>query len=196
MAQQNPISEMLPDYVNGLLSEEDTRRIDLAAQENPEIAAEIEFCRHIKSTVNANSDENGPGELGWARLSRAISAEAKASAAPSSSPLWKYAAAAFGFIALGQAVMLVASTQPSSGNDVYVTASEQQSEPIYLKVGFVANASEADIRELLLSVDGQITAGPTALGLFQIRFDTLSARDNALQEFTQSPNIIETAAAE
>lgn len=201
MTEDDSIEHLLPDYVNGLLSEEEARRVEAAAGADADVAAQIAFYRRVKAAEKTDAQDGPPDALGWARLSRAIDEEARA-AAPSPSravisPLWRYAAAVLAVVALGQFVMLAAPGGPGPEEARYVTASDPQALDGYiLKVAFAADARQADITALLQSVDGEIAGGPSALGLFLVSFEDEESETAALEAFENNPELVESAVRE
>ncbi len=67
--------ETLIAYVRGRLPEADAARIAVEATRRPDLAAEIALVRGLAGAADAEADAPVPGELGWARLSRALDAE-------------------------------------------------------------------------------------------------------------------------
>lgn len=203
MTEDVSIKDLLPDYVNGLLSEEDARRVEEAARADRETAADIAFYRNVKAAVQSGADDFTPGAFGWARLSRAIDGEARApSRAPArsaASPLWRYAAAALAVVALGQFALLATSGAPAPGDARYLTASDAGAAVDHVgghmvRVAFAGDARQEAITALLQSVDGEIAGGPGALGLFLVRFEDEAAQAAALEAFANNPDLVESAA--
>ena len=199
MTEDVSIKDLLPDYVNGLLSEEDARRVEEAARADRETAADIAFYRNVKAAVQSGADDFTPGAFGWARLSRAIDGEARAPAPARSaaSPLWRYAAAALAVVALGQFALLATSGAPAPGDARYLTASDDEVAGGHMvRVAFAGDARQEAVTALLQSVDGEIAGGPGALGLFLVRFEDEAAQAAALEAFASNPDLVESAARE
>jgi len=72
MSFNDKISLMIPAYLRGELSEEDRQQVEKLAAENPDIAADIEFQRNIKLALSKDENTYEPGDLGWAKLSKAM----------------------------------------------------------------------------------------------------------------------------
>ena len=60
------------------------------------------------------------------------------------------------------------------------------------RIAFRPDAAEAEIRALLLSVEAEITAGPSAIGLWQLGFADDARRDAALSQLRARPDIVES----
>ena len=74
--------ETLIAYVRGRLPEADAARIAAEATRRPDLAAEIALVRGLAGAADAEANAPVPGELGWARLSRALDAEPRAARPP------------------------------------------------------------------------------------------------------------------
>ncbi len=185
--------EQLLDFLAGRSSDADAEAIDAATQTNLNIAADLALMQGAKAAFADQSNESSPGAFGWARLERALKTE-QVQAPPSRQfSTWQVAAAA-AVVAVG--VWQFAAQPLLIGSpDGYVTATGSDSAEHSVQVAFVPNATEADIRALLLDNNATVTSGPSAIGLWQVSFDTEAARDAALAQFAQSPQIVESAQA-
>jgi anti-sigma-K factor RskA len=175
-------------YVRGRLPAEEARRLEVEAAGRPELAAEIAVMRGIVETFDAEARAPAPGELGWARLSRAIGAEpprAAAPATPSRRPLWPLAASAAAAVLVWQLAAVPLLTRP--GEEAGYAPVSETPAGFTLDVAFAPAASEGAIRELIRSVDGRVSDGPSAIGLWQLSFPNAEARDIALQSLAASP---------
>ncbi len=191
------IPSLIPDYVNGTLSLDNKRIVETAAENDPSIAAEIEIYRSIGTAVKSGTDDYEPGAMGWARLSKAINQEERnlTSAPKFSVPvsgLWRYAAAILGIVALGQSLLLINQGGQTDEQSTYITASESITAQNILKVAFVATSNEIAIRELLRSVDGNIVSGPSAIGLYELKFSDEKTMSTAREKLAEAKDIIES----
>jgi anti-sigma factor RsiW len=184
--------EALIAYVRGRLPTEEARRVAEEAARRPGLAAEIALMRGIAAAVDADADAPAPGELGWARLSRALEKEPRP--ATRRPPLWQLAAASAAAVVVWQllAVPLLMSPDPGAR---YAPVTQQPASDLSLSVAFVPTASEEAIRALLREIDAQITAGPSAVGLWRLGFQSDAARDAGLARLEAS-GIVESAQAE
>ena len=116
--------ETLRDYVKGRLSADQALAIETAAGVDGALAAEIALIRGIVRSGDAAYCNAPPAELGWAKLSRAIDAEArKRSLVPQQFSRWQVAAVALVAVAVsGLAVGLMPRAGEQGG---YQTASER-----------------------------------------------------------------------
>lgn len=179
-------------FVRGRLTPKATEEVARAVAADPGIAADLAFTRGIAAALDSEAEQTpGPGPLGWARLSRAIDAEEKA-AVPRRRwlPAWQLAGAAAAAVLLWQAIA-VPLIAPDGGAGFQPVG---EATGFALDVGFADDAPEGEIRALLRSVGGQITDGPSVLGLWQVSFDDAASRDAGLAALGAAP-IVATAAS-
>jgi anti-sigma factor RsiW len=190
---ENPIAlpdELLIAYVRGHLPEPEAARIATLAAAQPSIAAELALARGLVADLDTEAAASGPGELGWARLERAL--DAKADSRPTRRPLWQLTAAAAAAVLVWQ-VVAVPLLPDSEG--VYAPVSETPAARPGLTVAFAPEATEAAMRALLREVGAEVIGGPTAVGLWQLGFADASSRDAALARVAGDP-IVESAQAD
>jgi len=116
---KDEMSLKIPAYLRGDLSDTERQELESYAAENAEFSADIEFQKQLKSAIKDSHDGFVPGEMGWARLSKAMKAESSdlsssghndqivatdmvddKSKAPK---FWRYAAAILAVAVIGQA---------------------------------------------------------------------------------------------
>jgi anti-sigma factor RsiW len=171
--------ETLIAYVRGRLPEADAARIAAEATRRSDLAAELALVRGLVGAADAEVDAPVPGELGWARLSRALDAD-PAQPARVGSRLWPLAAAAAAAVLVWQVVAVPFIAGPGGGEARYAPVSEQAAAGSTVSVAFVPTASEAAIRALLAEAGARISDGPSAIGLWQLSFANEAARDAGL----------------
>jgi anti-sigma-K factor RskA len=182
--------ETIIAYVRGRLPADQAERLVAEAAGRPELAADIALARGIAAAVDAEAEVAAPGQLGWARISRALDAEARGGAR-ARPPLWQLAAAAAVAVVVWQvaAVPLLTGTGEGPG---YEPVTEAPAAGFALSVAFAPDATEAAIRGLLQEVDANVSGGPTAIGLWQLNFASAEARDAGLARLSADP-IVESA---
>ena len=196
MSFNDKISLMIPAYLRGELSEEDRQQVEKNAAENPDIAADIEFQRNIKLALSKDENTYEPGDLGWAKLSKAMEISDQRKADTVSQPkFWRYAAAVLAVAAIGQAGVLGSLSFNKGQEAQYVTASEPSDGNYTAKMAFNTNATGGQITKTLQSVSGVIIDGPSSLGLYQVEFASKSDCLNAAERFQTQRDIIETVSA-
>ena len=188
---------MIPDYIANRLSPADKKIVEDAVNNNPDIAAELEFQQNISSALKAEEEINPPGELGWARLSREINAEPRqienplaANDAAPSRPFWRYAAAILAVAVIGQSVF-IGSKLTSSEDDRYYAVTEN-TDAFTVKIGFETEANLSEVTALMKSVDGNIISGPTSQGLYSVNFATNADREAAEKIFAERKDLVQT----
>lgn len=189
------IKSLIPLYVSGQLEGADRLLVERAAASDPDVSSEIEFYRSISDAVKTASEDHSPGELGWARLSKAIGEEAQsATPAPQAEPSWrgwKYVAAAMAVVAAGQAAVLTLpqAAMVADNGELYVPVSEEVSA-FELQVIFQGSATAEQIQIALTEANGSISSGPSAIGLYRVSFKSQDAADAAKASFEANPALI------
>jgi anti-sigma factor RsiW len=174
-------------YVRGRLTAEEASRLEAEAATRPELAAEIALTRGIVESFEAAARSPAPGELGWARLARAIEAEPPRAAAPAAPrrALWPLAASAAAAVLVWQIAAVPLLTGPGEPPG-YAPVSEAPAG-FTLDVAFAPEAPEGAIRELLRTVGARVSDGPSAIGLWQLSFPSAEARDAAMEALAAAP---------
>ena len=192
------ISQLLVDCATGKLAAEEAKAVEKVASEVPALHEELIMYQGLVRAGNPVPDVTAPGELGWARLSKAIDAEEQQRSASTpqaandnSRNIWRFAAFAFGFLFFAQTAIQFASQDNGVSDPQYLPVSET-SEGAILKIAFVPTATEQDIRTLLSEVDGQIVRGPSSIGLYDVQFEDEAKRDGAQQVLAASDDIVES----
>jgi anti-sigma factor RsiW len=182
--------ETIIAYVRGRLPADQVERLVAEAAGRPELAADIALARGIAAAVDADADVAAPGALGWARIARALDAEARGGAR-SRLPLWQLAAAAAVAVVVWQVAAVPLLTGPG---DVpgYEPVTEAPAAGFALAVAFAPDATEAAIRGLLQEIDARVSDGPSAIGLWRLDFASAEARDAGLARLSADP-IVESA---
>jgi hypothetical protein len=178
--------ELLPFYVNGTLGADDRVWIEHYLREHPLAANELSWLRSVQ-TMTQEEVVPVSSEVGLERAMQRIRSE-RAQAAPVAAtsfvervrdwlasllpqPMWKPAlAGALAVIAL-QAVVITAMVGEREDASLIrgvppVGATEP---PAFVKVNFRPDATEADIRMLLINAQASIASGPGQLGDYYVR---------------------------
>ena len=179
--------ELLPFYVNETLDEADRAWVDDYLREHPKSAAELQWYRSLQETMQRDAPAV-PAEIGLDKVMARIRAErvpsrAAAKAAPSfgerlreffasitPQPLLKPALAGALAVVVVQGVVIAnLATRPDDSSEIRATRPTVVDPGPFLKVNFKADAREADIRLLLVEVDGSLAGGPGQLGDWYVR---------------------------
>lgn len=164
------IDEQLNLWANGRLPEAERRALEQKMADDPALAREAEFLKSLRNTVQSEP-ATGPGELGLARLQKAIRAEQEE--APVVLPrrnFWRPVAIAATVIVAVQAALLLGPEPWDDGSavDMVPASGEEAPQGPRVQMVFDPAATMADIQTAVLSVNGSIVSGPSALGIIQL----------------------------
>lgn len=182
--------ELLPFYVNGTLSEADRAFVEAYLREHPQATAELRWYESLQQRLHEDTPAVS-SEIGMERALKRIRTEGPAPqasrkvAGPSllerlrdlfasitPQPLLRPAlAGALAVVAVQAAV--IGGLISTEGDETSEIRAAPQSAVVekgpYLKVNFKPDAREADIRMLLVEVQGNLAAGPGQLGDYYVR---------------------------
>jgi len=193
---EDRISLMIPAYLRGELSETDRQEVESLAAKNPEIAADIEFQKNLKSAFTTDENTYEPGDLGWARLSKAMAQSDNIEHTMTSEPkFWHYAAAVLAIAVIGQAGVLGTMIFNETQEAQYVMASDNSPEGTTTNLGFNSEISVHQFTQALELTKGTIIAGPSSLGLYQVRFESKSACLTAIDTLKKQTDVIDTVSS-
>jgi hypothetical protein len=168
-------SELLPWYVNGTLSAEDRAWVDRYLAEHPAARAELEWFQSLQTRIHENVPPV-PATIGLAKAMKLIRGDRPTFAERISaffSDFGMRPAVALGMFAIFavQGVIIFNQMQQVREDEVEIRALRAKTveEGPLLKVNFAPEAKEADIRFLLVSVQGTVTGGPGQLGDWFVR---------------------------
>lgn len=182
--------ELLPFYVNDTLAAGERAWVDDYLREHPKAMAQLDWYRSLQAKLREDTPPVS-SEIGMDRALRRIRNEGPApqatrQAAPPSllarlgdwlgalvpQPMLRPAfAGALGVVAL-QAVLIAGLITQRTDDDITELRAIQGSvveKGPYLKLNFKADAREADMRLLLVEVQGSLAAGPGQLGDYYVR---------------------------
>ena len=202
--------ELLPFYVNGTLNAEDRAWVDDYLREHPGAAAELRWYQSLRTRLQ----EDAPAvssEVGLDRAIQRIRTEGPTPVLPrrAAAPGWwerardfvasvvpqpvlrPALAAALAVVALQAVVIVQMAGEDESSQLRSVPGSAVEQGP-YLKLNFKPDAREADIRLLLVEVQGTLAAGPGQLGDYYVRVPP--ARLEAAQQAMRASSIVDGVA--
>lgn len=191
---EDETSLMIPAYLRGDLSDAESLELENLAAKNPAIAADIEFQKNLKAALKPDEAAFEPGDLGWAKLSKAMEQESgdHVQTVQQKPQFWRYAAAILAVAAIGQAGVLGSIAFKGDDNAQYQTVSERPVQSFRAKLGFNPNVTESALREALLSHEASIVAGPSSLGLYEIQFSSESSCVLAMKALGERKDIVDT----
>ena len=203
--------ELLPFYVNGTLEESDRAWVDEYLREHPKSAAELQWYRTLQDTMQRDAPAVS-AEVGLDKVMARIRGErapARAAAKPTEpsfgervrgwlaalapQPLLRPALAGALAVVVVQGVVI--ANLASSGDDsseIRATRPTVVEAGPFLKVNFKADAREADIRMLLVEINGSLAGGPGQLGDWYVRIP--EARITAAADKVKASPIVDGVA--
>lgn len=163
MMAKTDAEKLLPFYLNGTLTADEAENVEQALTEYPELQQELDFLDRLRDQLHRQSEPlNSPGELGLKRLQQQLKKTPEKSGYG-----WRITAIAASVLLLTQTVVTLQMNDPA----VYLPAGGAHDSEIHgtlLSITFAPDASEHQIRAVLLEADSRIVNGPSALGIYQI----------------------------
>jgi hypothetical protein len=183
--------ELLPWHVNGSLSGREREKVEAHLAGCPRCQAEEAACRQAAEAVSgAGESAPSPHPAQFQRLLERVEEEERAQGGgwlaavrsllgatprPLRGALVAQAAVILllvGMVAWGPRRPLPAKPVTPAGPVVYRTLSDSAARPAHsvrLRLMFSPKSTEREIRDLLLGVHGEITAGPSPLGIYTVQ---------------------------
>ena len=202
--------ELLPFYVNGTLNDHDRAWVDAYLSEHPKSAAELQWYRTLQDTMKRDAPAVS-AEVGLDRVMARIRAERGAparAAAPKApgfgerlreffasitpQPLLKPALAGALAVVVVQGIVIANLATRDDSTELRAVRPTVVDAGPYLKVNFKADAREADIRMLLVEINGSLAGGPGQLGDWYVRIP--EARIAAATEAVKASTIVDAVA--
>lgn len=171
-------NELLPWYVNGTLGDDERAEIDRHLVEHPDARAELAWYESLQKRMRDNAPAV-PATIGLAKVMTLIHGDR---------PTWAEriggffsmlgmrpgaAMAAFALVAVQGGVIFSlmgdARRAEDEASELRATRATPVTEGPLLKLNFAPDAKEADIRFLLISVQGALVGGPGQLGDYYVR---------------------------
>ena len=179
--------ELLPFYVNETLDEADREWVDAYLRDHPKSLAELQWYRTLQETIERDAPAV-PAEIGLDRVMASIRAErapsrVAARQGPSlgerlreffssitPQPLLRPALAGALAVVVVQGIVIAnLATRPDESTELRAVKPTVVDPGPFLKVNFKADAREADIRMLLVQINGSLAGGPGQLGDWYVR---------------------------
>lgn len=208
-AELQRVRELLPFHALDALEGEDReflhRWLAQHGDEHPELASELRWLQ--RSAEQARELAAAPAaQAGLVELMTRIAAEAPApqprpaAAAP---PWWQRLfaaprlamAMAVLLVVQGAALVVLLQREPAEQEALSGAPAAAAAGRVLLSVAFKPDAREADLRALLASVNAEVAAGPSALGLWQLTVPA-EAAEQALMQLRAASTLVESAQRE
>ncbi|PIV75917.1 MAG: hypothetical protein COW55_03630 [Rhodobacteraceae bacterium CG17_big_fil_post_rev_8_21_14_2_50_65_11] len=189
------VNELLPFRANGTLEGEELVAVEAALAADADLRAELAVLIAIRDTMQAEEAQS-PGDFGLARLLRDVEAEARGPTPLAANDnvvsltrlrIWQVAAAVVLAVGIGFTLpQFATSPEPVAGRDAESAVGEGYSlasggETADFTVIFSPDASEREIRALLLDAGVEIVSGPSAIGLYRLNLLDSASRNDALE---------------
>jgi len=162
--------ELLPWYANGTLGDEDRAWVDRYLEEHPESRAELEWYRSLSQRLRDDAPAV-PDTIGLAKVMTLIHGDRPSLSERVSAffaGLGLRPATAFAGLAIfaiqGGVILNLMSADRGEESDIRARRASMTEDGPMLKLNFAPDAKEAQIRHLLVSVQGRLAGGPGQLG--------------------------------
>jgi hypothetical protein len=187
--------ELLPWYVNGTLGAEDRAWVEDYLKEHPSAGSELEWYRSLRTRIQDNAP-SVPATIGLAKAMTLIRGDRPTIAERISSFFASFgmrpamALAGLAVIAVqGGVILEMRNSAQDDATELRALRATVTNEGPMLKINFAPDAKEADIRHLLMSVQGRLAGGPGQLGDY---FVTVPAgKEAAVAEQLKSNPIVQ-----
>lgn len=162
--------ELLPWYANGTLGDEDRAWVEKYLEEHPQARAELDWYRSLSRTLH-DSAPAVPETIGLAKAMTLIRGDRPTFAERMSAffaALGMRPATAFAGLAIfavqGGVILNMMDAARDDASEIRALRASTVEEGPMLKLNFAPDAKEAEIRHLLMSVQGRLAGGPGQLG--------------------------------
>ncbi|GAA4340128.1 hypothetical protein GCM10023165_19880 [Variovorax defluvii] len=190
--------ELVPWYVNGSLGAEDRAWVDDYLAQHPEARSELDWYRSLQMRVRENVPAV-PATIGLARTMRLIQGD-RPSLAERIGAFFgnfgmrpSFALAGLALVAVqGGVILNLLGHAREDADQIRALNAVRVEEGPMLKVSFAPDAKEADIRLLLVQVQGELAGGPGQLGDYYLRVPA-GSEAQALAKVQSAP-IVQAAA--
>jgi hypothetical protein len=190
LLDKDEIDALLVFHANGTLNRQERDMVDLALARDPELADDLSLLQALRAEMQETPLPSA-GALVQQRLMTAVAQTAQDEApAPTARSTWSVtrlvamlAVAAF----VAQSVFVWRGTD-APGYELASSGAEGN-----LLVAFQPDATEAMIRETLLTLDLQIVSGPSSLGLYRLSSADPEAGEAALAAMNDVIESVESA---
>jgi hypothetical protein len=185
MSSPKELHALLPWYVNGTLDIASRRALDHEIAESPALRSEVVWLRLVRSQIREQTQAEvaqRSESAGLDTLMALVRAEQSGKLSPLPSRIARWAQGARRFplsmgiaaaLVLTQAVIIGTLLDQPAQDPLRALSGGSATGGQLLQITFKPQATEARIRTLLASVQGEIVAGPGALGVYAVRVPDL-----------------------
>jgi hypothetical protein len=189
--------ELLPWYANGSLGAEDRAWVDAYLAQNPEARSELDWYRSLQMRVRESAPAV-PATIGLARAMRLIQGDRPTLAERIGAFFGNlgmrpsFAIAGLALVAVqGGVILNLLGNVRESENEIRALNAVRVTEAPMLKISFAPDAREADIRLLMVQIQGELAGGPGQLGDYYLRVP--AGTEAAALAKVQGAPIVQTA---
>lgn len=172
------IDEKLIAMTTGRLQEDDQGELKKRLDEDATLGNEATFLKALHQGIQ-QEDVQPPGDIGLARLKRDIQNERK-QAQNTRQNIWKPVAIAACCVMAVQLFLNIPTDDTGTG--ITVLSGGEHAQGPQLQIIFKTNATEANIRQALNSVQARIINGPGALGVYTLALTEETNVNEAIEE--------------
>lgn len=162
--------ELLPWYANGTLGDEDRAWVEKYLEEHPQARAELDWYRSLSQKLRDGAPAV-PETIGLAKAMTLIRGDRPTFSERVSAffaGLGMRPATAFAGLAIfavqGGVILNMMDAAREDASEIRALRASVVEEGPMLKLNFAPDAKEAEIRHLLMSVQGRLAGGPGQLG--------------------------------
>ncbi len=195
---------LLPWYVNGSLDAPTRKAMEEALQQSEALRSELAWLTTLRSQMRDQTQAETArrrDDTGLDSLMALIHAEQSGKVTPLRKKQWAWVAAVRSMplsmgiaaaVVLAQAVVIGALLDKPTGGLTPLSGNTSLAGGQMLQVTFKPQATEGAIRSLLSGVQGEIVAGPGALGVYAVRVPDQQGAQ-ALQSLRSDTTVIDSA---
>lgn len=205
--KDNDISDLIPDYCNNRLNAQEKADFESLLREDHKLLDECnDFQGFQKFYRRIDPAKPLPSEAIFNQISRTVSAQQKtARKAPAHSnppteslrSLWQLIRKSMAvpwMLAAAQTVAIVLLLLPAPEQNTFSTLSTMEAatnaEKNDVNVVFRPNAPESDIRNLLHTIQGSLSSGPSREGRYVVTISSRGNLDKAVRTLKQSEVVL------
>lgn len=203
--------KMLPWLVNGTLSADEKKDVELALAKSEQLQQEKAFLSNLQEQIVQQPMPDAPVEFAWQKMKRQIAQQdnqQQSNQQPAKSPntesntvalesrrskRWKYAAmAASVLLVIQSSTLLVSWNQEDPYRPLSSDSASNRTNAAQLTIQFTESASAIEIQTLLRRYQLTIVSGPSSIGLYKLvgPNDSKTMSDELLQKLAAQPNLI------
>ncbi len=197
------LRDMIPEYLNNALSEQDRQEFDHSIKKYPDVKQEFQEFSEIKSAYKlVQEDVPSPSDAVFQRVMNTIKTEQKTTTVPRKpgffelmrdffGPVFSSPRVSWAVVGVQMAVILLLVVSVPRQN-VPITLSSGQNNQLSghtINVVFESETREMEIRTILNNVEGLIINGPSSSGRYTILIDEDGDIANVLKELKNNKAI-------